>query len=298
MGITTAEWVKAFLEAQWAERGASPHTLAAYESDLLAVHAWLQGQGLSWLELTPQALSDYFQQRNQQGLSARSLARIRSCLRSFYAFLMRESCIAISPVQSLPAPKLPPKLPTLMTEAEVDALLQAPDVSTPVGLRDRAMLEVLYATGLRVTELVTLPLDAVNRRQGVVRIMGKGNKERLVPMGEEALYWLETYLKDARPQWLKGGFHSLVFLTPKGVGLTRQLFWHRVRHWSLQAGLARTPSPHTLRHAFATHLLNHGADIRVLQLLLGHSSLSTTQIYTHVAKQRLKALHQQHHPRG
>jgi len=235
----------------------------------------------------------------QQGAaSVRTSARRLSSLRRLYQYLAREGKVASDPSVVIESPRLGRSLPKSLTETEVELLLDAPDSDTALGLRDRAMLEVLYATGLRVSELVGLCLDQVNLRQGVVRVLGKGNKERLVPLGEEALHWLERYLRHARPGFFRGQPDATLFPSSRGQMMRRQTFWYAIKRYALQAGIRKTLSPHVLRHAFATHLLNHGADLRVVQMLLGHSDISTTQIYTHVARERLKNLHAQHHPRG
>ena len=237
-------------------------------------------------------------QRLQQGYQARSTARLLSALRTFYRYLLRERLIHEDPTLQVELPQLGKPLPKSLSEAEVEALLAAPDIAEPLGLRDRAMLEVLYACGLRVSELVALSLEQINLRQGVLRVLGKGSKERLVPLGEEALIWLQRYQAEARGLLLAGRPSSVLFPSQRGEQMTRQTFWHRIKLHARHADILKPLSPHTLRHAFATHLLNHGADLRVVQLLLGHSDLSTTQIYTHVAKARLQALHAAHHPRG
>ena len=242
-------------------------------------------------------LQDYLAHRFSLGLAASSSARQLSAIKSFYRWLKREGRVAEDPALLISRPKTGRPLPKTLTEADVEALLQAPDLGSPLGLRDRAMLEVLYATGLRVTELVTLTLSQVNVRQGLVRVIGKGDKERLVPLGEEALHWLMRYTREGRPLLL-GNDQELLFPSQRGTCMTRQTFWHRIKQLAQVAGVQKSLSPHTLRHAFATHLLNHGADLRVVQLLLGHSDLSTTQIYTHVAQQRLQDLYQKHHPRS
>jgi integrase/recombinase XerD len=250
--------------------------LEASESDIKACLAW----------------------RFTEQFSRRSTARFLSCARGFYRYQLRENVLQYDPTATVESPKLVAAPPKTLSEADVEALLAAPDVEDAIGLRDRAMIEVLYASGLRVSELVTLTISQVNLRQGVVRIMGKGSKERLVPMGEEALSWLQRYLRESRPLLLKEKPAEVLFPSKRAQMMTRQTFWHRLKYWTQVAGIQKDLSPHTLRHAFATHLLNHGADLRVVQLLLGHSDLSTTQIYTHVAKQRLKDLHGIHHPRG
>jgi integrase/recombinase XerD len=241
----------------------------------------------------------YLSDRMAKGIQSRSTARALSCLRGLYRYLLRENMISEDPTLQIQSPKLGRPLPGSLSESEVERLLAAPDVKTAIGYRDRTMLEVLYACGLRVSELVGLRLTDVNLRQGVVRVMGKGSKERLVPLGEEAISWLQRYLQEARPELLKKNLvEDAVFPSSHGKPMTRQTFWYRIKAHAATAQIARKISPHTLRHAFATHLINHGADLRVVQLLLGHSDLSTTQIYTHVAQQRLKSLHQVHHPRG
>jgi integrase/recombinase XerD len=233
-----------------------------------------------------------------KGYQARSTARLLSCLRGFYRHALRQNLIAQDPTLDIALPKMGRPLPKALSEADVEALLAAPDVEDSLGLRDRCMLEVLYACGLRVSELTGLRLDQLNLRQGVVRVTGKGSKERLVPLGEEALSWIERYLREGRAVLLSGQAGDIVFPSRRGTEMTRQTFWHRIKLHASQAGIRGTLSPHTMRHAFATHLLNHGADLRVVQMLLGHSDLSTTQIYTHVARQRLRDLHASHHPRG
>jgi integrase/recombinase XerD len=232
------------------------------------------------------------------GIKARSTARLLSTVRRFYQYLVRENRLVEDPSSLLESPKLGKPLPKTLSESQVETLLNAPDIDDPLGLRDRAMLELIYATGLRVSELVTLDLTGLSLQQGIVRVIGKGSKERLVPMGEEALSWITTYLKNARGILLGAHVSDKVFVTRRGGGMTRQTFWHIIKRYAERAGIRVTLSPHVLRHAFATHLLNHGADLRVVQMLLGHSDLSTTQIYTHIARERLKELHAQHHPRG
>lgn len=288
-----------FLDALWMERGLSDHTLAAYRRDLQGLARWLETQAVDGLAAaTRQDLLGYLHNRVAAGSQPRTTARLLSSLRRFYRYLVREQLLTDDPSARIDSPKLGRGLPKALTEAEVEALLNAPDTDDPLGLRDRAMLEVLYASGLRVSELVTLEMYRVSLQQGVVRILGKGSKERLVPLGEEAVSWLERYLGAARPQLVQGQATAALFPTRRGEAMTRQAFWYLIKRYARQAGITSHLSPHTLRHAFATHLLNHGADLRVVQMLLGHSSLSTTQIYTHVARERLKALHAQHHPRG
>lgn len=285
-----------FLDALWTEKGLSDHTLAAYRRDLQSVAHRLGGKPLR--QAGADELQAYLAERLAQGASARSVARQLSCLRSFYAYHLREGRLTVDPAASISSPKLGRPLPKTLTEADVEALLAAPDTTDTLGLRDRCMLEVLYATGLRVSELVGLTLAQVNLRQGVVRVFGKGSKERLVPLGDEAMDWLIQYQHQARGLLLRGAQSDVLFPSNRGQEMTRQTFWHRIKHWAKVAGIQKPLSPHTLRHAFATHLINHGADLRVVQLLLGHSDLSTTQIYTHVARERMKQLHQLHHPRG
>lgn len=291
--------IEQFLDALWTEHGLSQHTLNAYQTDLKGLATWSAGGHAEQLiKLDKINLQSYLAHRLELGIKARSTARMLSTLRRFYQYLIRENQISIDPSALLESPKLGRPLPKTMSEREVEALLEAPDVDDPLGLRDRAMLELIYATGLRVSELVGLEIYGANLQHGVVRVTGKGNKERLVPMGEEALSWIVAYLKNSRADLLGTSISDKLFVTRRGGGMTRQTFWYMVKRYAQLAGVPGTLSPHVLRHAFATHLLNHGADLRVVQMLLGHSDLSTTQIYTHVAKERLKDLHAQHHPRG
>ncbi|MBD8483004.1 site-specific tyrosine recombinase XerD [Pseudomonas coleopterorum] len=287
-----------FLDALWLEKGLSQNSRDAYRSDLALFNGWLHERGIALDAAGRDVLLDHLAWRVEQGYKARSTARLLSGARGFYRYLLREKLIGSDPTLQIDMPQLGKPLPKSLSEADVEALLQAPDLSEPIGQRDRAMLEVLYACGLRVTELISLTLDQVNLRQGVLRVVGKGNKERLVPMGEEAVVWVERYLRDGRHELLGGRPSDVVFPSQRGEQMTRQTFWHRIKHQAQVAGIAKSLSPHTLRHAFATHLLNHGADLRVVQMLLGHSDLSTTQIYTHVARARLQDLHAKHHPRG
>ena len=307
-GIEPADRVliDAFLERAWSELGLADNTLSGYRLDLNAFARWLAepGQASSLLDCRREQLYGYLASRADRGgktgrgFSARSNARLLSALRHFYRLLQREGRIADDPTLLVDAPKLPRSLPKALAEGEVEALLQAPP-DTALGLRDRAMLELMYATGLRVSELVGLRTDQVNLRQGVLRVTGKGGKERLVPIGAEAQHWLVRYVAEARDLLLKGLRVDALFVTARRAGMTRQMFWTLVKKHALQAGItSKRISPHVLRHSFATHLLNHGADLRALQMLLGHSSLSTTQIYTLVAKEGLKRLHAEHHPRG
>lgn len=290
--------IERFLSRWWAEEGVSSHTLAAYRSDLTDLLRWLESHGCTDFDVTDSQLQAYLAACFNRNLSASTVRRRLSALRRFYRWLLRERYLRHDPSCRLSFPRAPRSLPKGLSEADVERLLAAPDTATPLGLRDRAMLELLYATGLRVSELTGLESGQVNLMQGVLRVVGKGNKERLVPLGEEAAEWIERYLRQARPLLAGGRAESHLFLSSRGRGMVRQTFWHAIRRHAVTAGIAAAISPHTLRHAFATHLLDHGADLRAVQMLLGHSDLSTTQIYTHVARQRLKALHQAHHPRG
>ncbi len=287
------EW----LERMWAEQGLADSTLASYRSDLRGFARWLAARNGRLAQAGRADIEAYLAARQ---VKARSNARLLSSLRRFYADRVRRQPGSEDPTVLLEPPKLPRGLPKALSEAQVEGLLKAPDTASALGLRDRAMFELMYACGLRVSELVSLPLAALNPRQGVLRLTGKGGKQRLVPIGEEARDWLDRYLSDARPQLVAGrGNSPSMFLSNRGAAMTRQMFWTLTKRHARQAGIdSRRVSPHVLRHSFATHLLNHGADLRVLQLLLGHSSLSTTQIYTLVAREKLKKLHQQHHPRG
>ncbi|MBA1263726.1 site-specific tyrosine recombinase XerD [Stutzerimonas sp. NM35] len=287
-----------FLDALWLEKGLSDNTRDAYRSDLTLFNGWLDERGVRLVEAGREAILDHLAWRLANDYKARSTARLLSGLRGFYRFLLREGTIAVDPTLRIEMPHLGRPLPKALSEADVEALLAAPDTGDPLGLRDRAMLEVLYASGLRVTELVSLRLEQINPRQGVLRTFGKGNKERLVPLGDEAMHWLERYLRQGRGLLLGDKASDVVFPSLRGEQMTRQTFWHRIKLHARTAGIAASISPHTLRHAFATHLLNHGADLRTVQLLLGHTDLSTTQIYTHIARARLQELHAQHHPRG
>lgn len=298
--------IEFFLERAWSELGLADNTLAGYRRDLAGFSSWLTAQALDGglLECSRESLYRYLAERSKaggntgKGYNPKSNARLMSSLRQFYRLLQREGRISEDPTLLIDPPKLPRSLPKALAEAEIEALLHAPP-ETPLGLRDRSMLELMYATGLRVSELVSLRADQVNLRQGVLRVTGKGGKERLVPIGGEAQHWLVRYVGEARPALIKGGRADALFVTARCDGMTRQMFWNLVKKHALTAGIAsKRISPHVLRHSFATHLLNHGADLRVLQMLLGHSSLSTTQIYTLIAKEGLKRLHQEHHPRG
>ncbi len=288
--------IEAYIDAVWMERGLSENTLAAYRGDLKRFADWLNSRGANLLRARRADVLDFL--AGQAGAPPRTLARRLSSLRRFYLHQCRERRITDDPCARIDAPKLGRPLPDALTEAQVESLIAAPDTTNAFGLRDRAMLELLYATGLRVSELVTLTITQVNRRQGVLRVSGKGNKERLVPIGDQALEWLATYLRDGRGLILGARQSDALFPSRAGRAMTRQGFWQLIKRHAVKAGIRKALSPHTLRHAFATHLLNHGADLRVVQMLLGHSDISTTQIYTHVARERLKDLHQRHHPRG
>ncbi len=290
--------IEGFLDALWFERGLSRNTLSAYRNDLEGLADWLSGRGLDLMTARRGDLLDYLTERARGGMRPRSAARLLSAIRCFYRHQLREERITDDPTRDIAAPRIGRPLPASLTESQVEALLAAPVIGTPLGLRDRVMLEVLYATGLRVSELVGLTAGRVNLGQGVVRVLGKGGRERLVPLGQQAIDWLRRYLSDARPELLSGEVSDVLFPARHGRPMTRQAFWYRIRQHARAAGIDGHLSPHTLRHAFATHLLDHGADLRVIQLLLGHRDLSTTQIYTHIARARLKALHVRHHPRG
>ncbi len=288
-----------FLDALWLEDGLSANTLAAYRRDLQALALWMRGaaEGRSLAQAIDTDLLAYVLARHAQ-TKATTAGRRLSVFKRFYRWALRERLCTQDPTLRMDAPKPQMRMPGTLSEAQVEALLAAPDTDEPLGLRDRAMLELLYASGLRVSELVGLQLGHVSLHEGVVRIMGKGSKERLVPFGAEAGEWLQRYMAQSRPQILAGQLSDDVFVTARGGAMTRQMFWKLVKKHALMANIYQHLSPHTLRHAFATHLLNHGADLRVVQMLLGHADISTTQVYTHVARERLRALHAQHHPRG
>ncbi len=297
--MSDEEAIAQFTDMLWLERGLSRNTLSSYGSDLRHASKWLQeNQGVSLIHARQEHLLSWLASLVSSGQSARSSARRLSSLRQFFQYALREGWVPVDPSLDIQAPRLGRPLPKTLSEAEVVALLDAPDTDTAEGFRDRCMLELLYATGLRVSELVSLRPDQVSISQGLVRITGKGGKERLVPMGDEAQEWIRRFMQGPRQELLGARVCDALFPTRRGSGMTRQAFWYRVRKHALTAGIRKHLSPHTLRHAFATHLVNHGADLRVVQLLLGHSDLSTTQIYTHVARERLKQLHATHHPRG
>lgn len=287
-----------FCETLWMQDGLAQNTLAGYRSDLNACGRWLSEHGRFLPQATTADLQAYLQHFAPHARAA-SQRRLLAALRRYYRLQIAEGRIQIDPTLSLESPARAPRIPKTLSERQVEDLLAAPDLATPLGLRDRAMLETLYATGLRVTELVELKLIEIDRRAGWVRVFGKGAKERVVPVGEVALEWIERYLDSARPQLLAGRTAAALFVTAQAEAMTRQRFWKLVKHYAVQCGIAAERiSPHILRHAFATHLLNHGADLRVVQMLLGHADISTTQVYTHVARERLKKLHAVHHPRG
>ncbi|MBD3657305.1 MULTISPECIES: site-specific tyrosine recombinase XerD [Marinobacter] len=292
--------IRRFCDAIWLEDGLGEKTRMAYRSDLEKLAGWLVVQpGRPLLAAARRTdLLNWISRGLAEGQKASTAARRLSGIRRFYRYLLREGVIAEDPTLRIDSPRLPRRLPDTLSEEDVERLLAEPDTAIPLELRDRAMLEILYGCGLRVSELVGLRIDQVNLRQGVVRITGKGDKERLVPLGEEAVDWLLRYVKEARAELLRGKPSDALFPGNRAEAMTRQAFWYRIRHYAVSAGIRKHLSPHTLRHAFATHLLNHGADLRVVQMLLGHADLSTTQIYTHVARQRLQSLHQAHHPRG
>jgi integrase/recombinase XerD len=287
-----------WLDSLWLEKGLSDNSIASYRRDLRQYAHWLSNRGEHLLQADRNSLQQYLNWRLQQQLRSSSTSRLLSCLRGFYRYQLREARIVEDPTLNLDNPRMGRPLPKTLTEQDVESLLAAPDVSEPLGLRDRTMLELLYATGLRVTELISLQLEQINSRLGVIRVVGKGNKERLVPVGDEAIHWVGRYLEQARPLLTDNPREETLFVSRRGQAMTRQTFWYRVRRYAIESGIDKPLSPHVLRHAFATHLLNHGADLRVVQMLLGHSDLSTTQIYTHVASHRLQQLHQAHHPRG
>ncbi|OGS91018.1 MAG: site-specific tyrosine recombinase XerD [Gallionellales bacterium GWA2_60_18] len=297
--MTNADLLDEFCDNLWLEDGLSRNTLDSYRRDLTKFAAWLEKQrDASILQATHGDIQGYLGNLFAHKAKSSSAGRNISSLKRLFRYLLRQGKISADPTLQIDTPKLPRNLPKSLTEQDVELLLAAPDVQTPLGQRDRTMFEVLYATGLRVSELVTLRITQVSMDMGVVRVMGKGSKERLVPLGEEALDWLRRYLADGRGVLLGKQMADALFVTQRGEGMTRQMFWYLIKKHARTAGLNKSLSPHTLRHAFATHLLNHGADLRVVQMLLGHSDISTTQIYTHVARERLKQLHAMHHPRG
>lgn len=298
---TNASLLDEFSDALWLEDGLARNTLDSYRNDLQLFGEWLRkhnhGDGVL-TEATHSDLLEFLASRVSAKMKASTTSRELSSLKRFYRFLLRQGKIASDPSLNIETPKLQRHLPDSLSEKEVELLLSAPDLGLPLGLRDRAMLEVLYASGLRVSELINLRYSQVSMDMGVLRVMGKGRKERLAPLGEESLEWLSRYTKEARTALLNGIVTDTIFVTTRGAAMTRQAFWYLIKRYAQQVGITKQLSPHTLRHAFATHLLNHGADLRVVQLLLGHADISTTQIYTHIARERLKQLHANHHPRG
>ena len=290
--------IDAFCDSLWLEDGLSPNSLSSYRRDLMLFAQWLKPGRKALEQASKSEVLGHLAARLQGGAKPRSVARQLSVLRRFYAYLCRQNLCVEDPTLQVEAPKLPRSLPKTLSEDDVINLLAAPDLSTAMGLRDKAMLELLYATGLRVSELVNLGFDQLSQDMGVVRVLGKGNRERLVPVGEVALDSVKRYVREARPEIMGARGSDALFVTARGDGMTRHAFWYLIRRHALRAGLSKPLSPHILRHAFATHLLNHGADLRVVQMLLGHADISTTQIYTHVARERLKQLHAKHHPRG
>ena len=287
----------AFIDHLWLEDGLSKNTLESYRLDLSMFALWIAQQQKTLLGVDQADIQQYLAVRFPQ-CKPRSISRLIASMRRFYRYLLRENKVTLDPTIQIQSPKLPRSLPKSLGEEEVIALLKAPNDLEPAGLRDRAMLELLYACGLRVSELVGIKVTEVSLSDGVVRVTGKGSKTRLVPMGEEAIDWISRYLQEARPAILEQRLSDALFVTNRGAEMTRQAFWYLIKRYALVAGITKPMSPHVLRHAFATHLLNHGADLRVVQMLLGHADISTTQIYTHVARERLKNLHSNHHPRG
>ncbi|MDT7849388.1 site-specific tyrosine recombinase XerD [Methylophilus sp. VKM B-3414] len=289
--------IDTFIDQLWLEDGLSPNTLSSYRNDLKGFAEWCRQHTHTLWEVQSHDVQAYLAHRFPQ-VKVRSINRLIATLRRFYRYALAANLIHQDPTLHIEAPKMPRSLPKTLSESQVEDLLNAPDVNVPLGMRDRAMLELLYASGLRVSELVNIKISEVSTQDGVVRVTGKGSKTRLVPMGQEAAEWIDRYLASARAEILKGSLSDAVFVTTRGDAMTRHAFWHIIQRYALQAGISQHISPHVLRHAFATHLLNHGADLRVVQMLLGHADISTTQIYTHVARERLQQLHKAHHPRG
>jgi integrase/recombinase XerD len=295
-GVTFPE-IDTFIDQLWLEDGLSQNTLSSYRNDLKGFAEWCSKRALVLWDVQSHQVQEYLAHRFPL-VKVRSINRLIATLRRFYRYALLANLIEQDPTLHIEAPKLPKQLPKTMSESQVEDLLHAPDVNTPLGMRDRAMLELIYASGLRVSELVNVTIAEVSTQDGVVRVTGKGSKTRLVPMGQEAAEWIDRYLANARSEILKGSLSDAVFVTTRGDAMTRHAFWHIIQRYASQAGISQHISPHVLRHAFATHLLNHGADLRVVQMLLGHADISTTQIYTHVARERLQQLHKMHHPRG
>jgi len=287
-----------FIDRIWLEEGLARNTLDSYRQDLEQFSTWVHKAAEKSLLQVEQADIQQYLAFKFPTSKPRTISRLIASLRRLYRFALRENKISVDPTLQIESPKLPRSLPKSLSEDDVVALLNAPDLNEAIGLRDRAMLEILYASGLRVSELVGLKVTEVSLSEGVVRVTGKGSKTRLVPMGEVAVDWISRYLNEGRPHILEKRLSDSMFVTQRGTAMTRQAFWYLIKRYALQSGISKHMSPHVLRHAFATHLLNHGADLRVVQMLLGHSDISTTQIYTHVARERLKQLHSVHHPRG
>ena len=298
MNAVSQGFLDDFIDRIWLEEGLSRNTLDSYRQDLTQFAGWLEKSGASdLLQVGQEDIQRYLAFKFPTS-KPRTVSRLIASLRRLYRFALRENRISVDPTLQIESPKLPRSLPKSLSEEDVESLLNAPNLNDPIGLRDRAMLEILYASGLRVSELVGLKVTEVSLTEGVVRVTGKGSKTRLVPMGEVAVDWISRYLNEGRPQILEKRLSDSMFVTQRGSAMTRQAFWYLIKRYALLAGIHKPMSPHVLRHAFATHLLNHGADLRVVQMLLGHSDISTTQIYTHVARERLKKLHSEHHPRG
>ena len=299
MSDSDRQILDAFIDNIWIEKGLSQNTLDSYRSDLEQFSSWLEKNNLSYIKTSKKEILSYLSFLFQKGLGSKTVARKLSSLKSFFRYLVFKSIIPNDPSSEVETPKLLKSIPKSISEKEVEALLAAPDEKTDIGLRDKTMIETLYSCGLRISELTNLELLNLNLRQGVIRVIGKGQKERLVPMGDQLIGLLELYISSSRKNLLSKRHSDFLFLSTRGQRMTRQSFWHRIKHYCLASGFEPDKiSPHVLRHAFATHLLNNGADLRVVQLLLGHSDLNTTQIYTEVARQRLKRLHTEHHPRG
>ena len=299
MSDSDRQILDAFIDNIWIEKGLSQNTLDSYRSDLEQFSSWLEKNNLSYIKTSKKEILSYLSFLFQKGLGSKTVARKLSSLKSFFRYLVFKSIIPNDPSSEVETPKLLKSIPKSISEKEVEALLAAPDEKTDIGLRDKTMIETLYSCGLRISELTNLELLNLNLRQGVIRVIGKGQKERLVPMGDQLIGLLELYISSSRKNLLNKRHSDFLFLSTRGQRMTRQSFWHRIKHYRLAAGFEPDKiSLHVLRHAFATHLLNNGADLRVVQLLLGHSDLNTTQIYTEVARQRLKRLHTEHHPRG
>ncbi len=299
MSDSDRQILDAFIDNIWIEKGLSQNTLDSYRSDLEQFSSWLEKNNLSYIKTSKKEILAYLSFLFQKGLGSKTVARKLSSLKSFFRYLVFKSIITNDPSSEVETPKLLKSIPKSISEKEVEALLAAPDEKTDIGLRDKTMIETLYSCGLRISELTNLELLNLNLRQGVIRVIGKGQKERLVPMGDQLISLLELYISSSRKSLLNKRHSDFLFLSTRGQGMTRQSFWHRIKNYCLASGFEPDKiSPHVLRHAFATHLLNNGADLRVVQLLLGHSDLNTTQIYTEVARQRLKRLHTEHHPRG